>query len=246
MKILNFLKSKPKESSTDYFTKHSLKPISKRECPMCGFRGWFGFFGRPPRLDAQCPNCKSLERHRLLYLAFERGEIPTTDSNLEPLLHFAPEKIFETYFRSKFNDYKTADLFQPADLKLNLENIELPANSQNCVVASHVLEHVDDYKASCEIARILKPGGILIAMVPIIEGWKNTYENNSVDSDEDRWIHFGQNDHIRYYGRDFRNRLQKSGLVLESEITAESEDVIKYGLHRGEKVFLFKKPSVGL
>jgi SAM-dependent methyltransferase len=38
-----------------------------------------------------------------------------------------------------------------------------------------VLEHVNDTKALQEIHRILKPDSRLIAMVPICEGWDETY-----------------------------------------------------------------------
>src|SRR5262245_60486753 len=34
------------------------------ECSVCGFIGFFKAFGSPPRWNAQCPSCGSLERHR--------------------------------------------------------------------------------------------------------------------------------------------------------------------------------------
>jgi ubiquinone/menaquinone biosynthesis C-methylase UbiE len=34
-----------------------------------------------------------------------------------------------------------------------------------------VLEHVDDAKALGEIYRVLKPGGVALIMLPVIEGW---------------------------------------------------------------------------
>jgi len=48
-------------------------------------------------------------------------------------------------------------------------------------------------------------------MVPIEEGWEVTYENPKVVSPRQRLLHFGQEDHVRFYGRDIRNRLTAAG-----------------------------------
>lgn len=109
------------------------------------------------------------------------------------------------------------------------------------IIANHVLEHVDDAKATKELSRILRPNGILLCMAPIIEGWLTTYEKPDIATDEKRMLHFGQEDHVRFYGRDFRDRISKGGLSLSEEITAQGEDVIRHGLVRGEKVFVFHK-----
>lgn len=223
-------------------TRLSLKPISKRKCNICKFEGWFDRFGHPPRLDAQCPECKSLERHRLLMLTLTSNSIDTSiNENFDSVLHFAPEPVLEKIFRKKYINYKTADLFNDADLKLDLEKIDLPDNTYKLIIANHVMEHVrDDIKAASELSRILKADGILILMVPIIEGWKKTHENSNITSDEERTINFGQKDHVRFYGSDFRERIKSGGLKLAHEITAEGQHVIDYVL-RGEKVFVFTK-----
>lgn len=219
----------------------SLRPIAKRRCNLCGYEGYFGIMGRPARLDVRCPECFSLERHRLLMLAVSRKQIPHLDRQQLRVLHFAPEPVLEVLFRELWSDYRTADLYMSTDLTLNLEDIALGDGSVDLIIANHVLEHVDDHKAGRELSRILSDGGILLCMVPIIEGWETTYENDSVTSDEDRLIHFGQEDHLRYYGRDFRQRIERGGFKLIDEITAEGEDVIQYGLCSGEKVFVFEK-----
>lgn len=222
------------------YARRALRPIAKRECNICGFTGWFPAYGRPTRLDAQCPKCMSLERHRLLKLALDRDLLWSEQGQV---LHFAPEEILEQHFRAccKVGAYQTADLFEPADLKLNLEAIDLQDESVDLIIASHVLEHVDDTKAARELSRILRPNGILLCMVPIIEGWATTFENPSITTNEGRMLYFGQDDHVRFYGRDFRDRIAKGGFKLREEITAQGDDVIRYGLVRGEKVFVFQK-----
>jgi len=227
-----------------HMVRKALRPIAKRKCNICDYSGYFGIMGRPARLDAKCPKCDSLERHRLMMLGISRNQILLNDSQSLNVLHFAAEPILEKIFRKKWSKYRTADLYKKADLKLNLESIELPNASVNLIIANHVLEHVDDNKAGKELSRILTEKGILLCTVPIIEGWETTYENDLVNSDEDRRLHFGQGDHIRFYGRDFRERIERGGFKLINEITAEGEDVIKYGLGRGAKVFVFEKNSV--
>lgn len=219
----------------------ALKPLAKRECNICGYNGFFWSFGRPLRLDAQCPSCGALERHRLLMLAISRGEIKHFENKNSRVLHFAPEKSLRQIFGEKFNDYTTADLYADADLVLNLEDINVEDNHYDIIVANHVLEHVDDKKASSELSRILRKGGVLVCQVPIIEGWDITYENNKIRTDHERWLHFGQGDHVRFYGADFRKRICAGGFKLIMECTSEGSDVIQYGLLRGEKVFVFEK-----
>jgi len=214
-------------------------PLAERHCNICKY---FGFFeAQGTRLDALCPKCGSLERQRLLMLNMQRGAIPKLSDQNATVLHFAPEKIFEAIFRQFYKNYKTADLFQKADLSLNIEEIDIESESYDVVIANHVLEHVDDFKASVELSRILKNNGVLVCTVPIVEGFDKTYENNEVNGERDRLLHYGQSDHLRLYGKDFRDRIASGGFVLEHEFTAQGEDVIHYALLAGEKVFVFRK-----
>ena len=219
------------------FLYDSVRPLQARRCPICGFHGFFGDFGRPPRIDARCPKCGSLERHRLFWLWFN-GDRSKLD---EPILHFAPEPMLISKFLKLYLRYSTADLFGEADLKLNIESIDLETGSMNTVICNHVLEHVSDKKALAEIYRVLSENGRLVCSVPIIEGWDKTYENDDVTNPGDREVHFGQSDHVRYYGRDFRDRLRAAGFAHIEEVTAEGKDVVDYGLMRGEKLFICGK-----
>ena len=53
-------------------------------------RGLFAASGMPPRFDAQCPSCKSLERHRHQYLWLKEHEGALRKKRI---LHFAPEPV---------------------------------------------------------------------------------------------------------------------------------------------------------
>jgi len=209
-----------------------------RECPLCGYQGRFVTQGHPPRYDAVCRRCGSLERHRLLRLAFQARPFRPGSS----ILHFAPERSLSSLLR-EIGPVKTADVVAgKGDLVLNIEKLDLPAGSFDVVIANHVLEHVNDSLAIPELFRILTPGGTLVVTVPLIEGWDITYENPQITSPMDRHFHFGQYNHIRYYGRDFRDRICRAGFML-TEFVASGGDCVRYSLVRGERVFFAMKPT---
>jgi SAM-dependent methyltransferase len=211
-----------------------------RLCNVCGYRGRFQAAGKPRRIDARCPRCGSAERYRLLALWLERHG---ADLGNAKVLHFAPEAGVAGMLKKRVGHYESADIAAGrADRVLNIEAIAVPDASYDCIVCSHVLEHVDDSKALREIHRVLRPGGIALIMLPVIEGWARTYENPAVTSPEDRKRHYGQADHVRYYGADIRERIRAAGFKLE-EFTAEGPDVLIYALQRGEKVFIATKPG---
>lgn len=217
-----------------------LNGVVPRACPLCDYQGRFRAFGLPPQFDAECPKCGSLPRHRLFALldrehGFLRG--------IRSLLHFAPEPILRVRFESRIDHYRTADIARMGvDFCCNIEGTGLPAESFEAIFASHILEHVDDRKALCELYRVLKPGGSLIAMVPMVEGWDVTYEDSSICASAERRVHFGQDDHVRWYGRDFSERLARAGFEVTA-YTATPADCVRHGLSRGEKVFVARKPE---
>lgn len=214
-----------------------------RECTLCGVHGLFHAVGHPPRYDAVCPQCGSRERHRLLGLLLRAR---TDLGRGGRTVHFAPEPLLADAFRRRAAQYRTADLFVPGlDLKLDIEAMDLPDASVDLFVVNHVLEHVDHRKALAEIFRCLSPGGTALLTMPVVEGWKTTYENPDVahgDSDAVRILHFGWPDHLRWFGADVRNDIAEAGFRL-SEFTGTGEEVVRYGLVRGETVFLAHKPE---
>jgi len=209
-----------------------------RQCSVCGYRGWFSPAGRPQRIDARCPHCASTERSRLMALWIDRHGTWLGDASV---LHFAPERGITDLLRKKCRQYSSADLAAGrADRVLDIEAIGSPDETFDCVVCSHVLEHVDDRRALAELHRVLRRDGVALIMLPLIEGWARTYEPESARTPEERKRHFGQADHLRFYGADVRDRIRAAGFTLD-EFTAEGEDVLTYGLQRGEKLFIARK-----
>ncbi|MGE0652083.1 MAG: methyltransferase domain-containing protein [Alphaproteobacteria bacterium] len=216
----------------------SLEPRHDHVCPVCGFAGRFLPFGLPPRPEARCPCCGALERHRLL-AHVDRTHHILTDA--KALLHFAPEPLLAAKLRRTCLLYVSADIADPAaDIHIDIENMDIPDGTFDTVLCSHVLEHVDDRRALAEIHRVLVPGGRLVAMVPLAEGCGLTYENPKVRDPRARELHFGQSDHVRRYGADFRDRVHDAGFAVR-EFTAEGEDAIRYGFMFGEKVFVCER-----
>lgn len=217
--------------------KNVITGCGQKKCPCCGYEGAFDTTGNPPRYGALCPRCGSYERHRLLALSDNRYNFYTG----KKVLHFAPEAVLERLITGKAKSYVTADLLEGrADRVINIEKIDDADNTWDVIVCSHVLEHVDDLKALSEMRRVLRDDGILIVMAPIIEGWQCTYENRNIQTGLSREEHFGQDDHVRYYGSDIRERISSQGFSIEED-TAYGEDAVTYGLLRGEKVFVCRK-----
>lgn len=62
----------------------------------------------------------------------------------------------------------TADLYNDADLKLDIQATGLADESFDVIVCNHVLEHVDNCRIALrELHRLLHPGGSLICSFPI-------------------------------------------------------------------------------
>ena len=92
--------------------------------------------------------------------------------------------------------------------------------------------------------RILKYNGISILQVPMNVKRKNTFEDSSIKSKNQREKYFGQYDHVREYGLDFKDRVEQAGFKVEMINYSKkiSEDlVIKYGLMKDDLIPIGKK-----
>lgn len=212
-----------------------------RHCPICGYHGRFLSLGTPPRWDGRCPNCGSRERHRLIHLFLERSGIDLHDGRT--ILHFAPEAYFAGMMKG--NDaYHTADIVPgKARHTMDMARIIFESDSVDVVISNHVLEHVgDDQKALGEIFRVLKRGGFAMLTVPQNWSRETTYDNPGLATPGDRYAHYGDISHLRFYGRDFPDRLANAGFEVEAWRLPQSEEP-QYGLLRDEVLWLAKKPE---
>lgn len=212
-----------------------------RTCPICGYSGMFISVGAPPRWDARCPRCGSRERHRLAHLWItEHG---SNKLAARRVLHFAPEPAMMRQMRDN-PLYETADLHQRGVThRVDITRVPLPDAGYDVVIAHHVLEHIDDDRqAMGELFRLLKPGGTAVLSVPINATRARTYENPAITAAEQRFAHFSGEDHKRYYGLDFADRLADVGFRV-AIFRMPPDDEVRYGLLRDEWITIARKPA---
>lgn len=197
----------------------------------------------------ECPRCGSSDRERHLYMYCRRLGLDKKMAGAK-VLHFAPEVHFSRFVKNSAPaEYVRADLF-PKDAavqKINIQEIPYPDGSFDVVIANHVLEHVaSDEAAVREISRVLKLGGVAILQTPYSAMLKHTFEDEGISTDASREFAYGQNDHVRLFGRDVFARLARFGLtarVAEHEILLSDVDGDIQGVNRREPFFLFERTS---
>lgn len=218
--------------------------VKQRFCPLCGWRGYrFEPFGNTSlyRPDALCPACGSLERHRAVHLL-----VKDRIGSGHKVLHAAPEEIMIPWLVRRSCEYLNFDLYNPAMCKMDITALDLPDKAKTLIWCSHVLEHIpDDMKALRELYRVLEPGGLLVLQVPI--GGDVTYEDDTVTSEPARLEKFLQEDHVRLYGRDVKQRIEAAGFACEMLTTASFSQAEQqlYGLTHPvfREVFLARRPQ---
>jgi SAM-dependent methyltransferase len=170
------------------------------------------------------------------------------DGREKRMLHVAPEtqlcRIFEGI---PSVDYVSADLLSPkAMVKMDITDIHYPDESFDVIYCSHVLEHVsDDRKALRELNRVLRIGGWAILQVPTPTG-PVTHEDPTVTSPTERERQFGQLDHLRRYGFDYKDRLAEAGFAVHVDGFVRDLDeatVVRCGLDRDEDVYCCARAS---
>ncbi len=217
-----------------------------------------GSRSRPPLMSAlkvigsdidhfECPacDCHDRERHLILYMQitgicdFIQGK---------HILHFAPEWHLSNIIQSLDPScYLKCDLHPQTSDVLRIDILAIPyeAESFDLVIANHVLEHViDDLQAVAEIRRVLKLGGYAILQTPYSSKLHHTWSDPGIDTDIAQLHAYGQEDHVRLFGRDIYDRITSVG--LESCIGTHNQllrqyNSNKYGVNENEPFFLFKR-----
>ena len=194
-----------------------------------------------------CPVCASMKWQRLSWI-FLKERTNLFDGIPKKMLHIAPEIAFEPRLKRVANlDYLTGDLFEPgAMVKMDVTDIPFEDNSFDIVFCSHVMEHVpDDRTALNEFFRVLNFGGWAVFIVPI-RMHKLTDEDLNVTNPKEREKRFGQHNHVRFYGKDFEDRLQKAGFEvtpIKATDLVEADKLEYVGLRKKEILFYCQKNS---
>jgi len=144
-------------------------------------------------------------------------------------------------------DYVTADLESPlAKVKMDIHKVPFGDNTFDVIFCNHVMEHVqDDIKAMSELRRVMKPTGWAVIQVPFFYPLKeDTFEDSEITGSTDREKAFGQDDHVRMYGKDYPERLRKAGFTVREDNFVKSlstEDIERFALLPDEVIFYITK-----
>jgi SAM-dependent methyltransferase len=192
----------------------------------------------------RCPCCFNHDRLRHLFMYFDKLDFWRRFEGAA-ILHIAPEAaLSERIVSHKPRLYIKGD-YSPraADIqKIDVTAIPFPDESFDVIICNHVLEHVgDDLTALSEMHRVLRPGGCAVLQTPYSNFLARTFTDPAIDSDELRQRYYGQEDHVRLYGRDLFDRFRRAGLTphIEAHESRLAEfDPVYYGVNPAEDLLL--------
>lgn len=193
---------------------------------------------------ALCPRCHSTDRERLIYWYIVHKINILHSQKTVKLLHIAPERNLQKVFKANNKiKYVNGDL-NPliAEKVIDITDINFENNYFDFIICNHVLEHVkDDKKAIRELFRVLKPGGEAILQVPMFKTMIKTFEDFSIVLSEEREKYFGQKDHLRIYGKDYKEKLESEGFkvkLYDIKNDLNNKDIIRHGLNSEEILYI--------
>lgn len=174
------------------------------ECNVCGSKEFKDFVGRP---SAMCVSCQSVERTRVLKVIFDKA------FKIKPkmrVMHFAPELGIGRYIKGIVGEnYEAYDIDPPRYPKeLNVKRFDLvtdaeklTSNTYDLILHSHVMEHIPCNVTAVlyHLHRAIKRSGAHIFSVPLM--WGASEEDLGPIGEQERERRFGQNDHVRKFGR---------------------------------------------
>lgn len=239
-------------------------PGGGKLCPLCRHKVWrfmphrYGRAGAPRLLTVlagvgsdtmhfECPHCGANDRERHLLLYLESSGLLEAFGG-KSVLHFAPERrLWRRVAGANPASYVRCDLFpvEPDVQRVDMLNMPFEPCSFDVIMANHVLEHVaSDTKALAEIHRVLKPGGYAILQTPFCNKLRETWEDEGIDTPEARLQAYGQEDHVRLFGRDIFDRIASSGLTPRIQQHGDllpRIDPRMYGVNVAEPFMLFQR-----
>jgi len=192
------------------------------------------------------------ERHRFIW-HYLKSKTNLFSQNKINLLHISPEYCFYERLKNRKNiNYFPVDKFEPGydyqslTKDFDLLNDNLAAEQYDFIICNHVLEHITDDKTAIQnLYKSLKYGGNAIVSVPILPNHVPTYEDYSITSPKERKKHFGQWDHVRYYGTDISKRLENAGFTVKKVCSMDyfnNMEREKFGVPNESWLFHLTKP----
>lgn len=211
-------------------------------CPICHghFRKFIASKYKTfrPRLNAKCPKCGVMERHRLLWL-YLRNRTDFFTNHLR-VLDVAPMYSFQEICRKMKNlDYISVDISSPiAMIKMDITDMGFPDNHFDYIICYQVLQHIpDDRKAMRELFRVLKPGGYVLIHSAVDHDRRDEY---ILPSEKTGGVF------VRVYGQNYKGKLERSGFTVEFDNYTEElgDQVIRgNGLIENDIIVACTKPT---
>ncbi len=208
-------------------------------CNVCGWQGRSFYPNTGPGYDERktiCPGCGILNRHRGLAAMLE-AELGFMTKDLDAM-EVAPSRGLQRfYLTSPTLNYRSFDITRFAMEQGDIRDMKYDDESFDVFIAFHVLEHiVEEDQALSEIRRVLKPGGSLVAQVPVDWSVEKTYEYDKPDPRE-----VG---HVRRYGQDIAERWRAAGFDVRAVRAQEVFDAAtceRFGFD-SQPVYFCRKP----
>jgi SAM-dependent methyltransferase len=211
------------------------KSGNRHKCTVCNFESktWITISNG----DNLCPKCGSLSRDRRLWKLISENYLIDNIS----VLDFSPSRsLFRKWKKTKNTNYTASDLSGDfiSEVNFDITNISQANETYDLIICYHILEHViDDSNAMQELYRVLKPNGTILIQTPFKDG--EIYEDYSITSKEERLIHFGQEDHVRFYSiNGLKERLENVGFKIE--VKQFDEDLYS-GFTQNETILIASK-----
>ena len=133
-------------------------------------------------------------------------------------------------------------------VRMDITNIPHEEHSFDAIFCSHVLEHIMyDAKAMSELFRVLKFDGWAILQVPVDPNRNETFEDRHIAWPKERERVFSQRDHLRIYGGDYEDRLEKVEFVvrLSGFVRELGNDLVrKCGLNPSQNIYFCTKSKL--
>lgn len=217
------------------FADHDVVPWTPHAIPTmgayCNICRWAGpeFVSAPHSEGNHCPGCSSIARERFLHRVWIERWTPTEWAEVietSPRLGTRYRDLMGRRLRYRGSDYDRRA--HAADVQLDLQTLDLPDNSLDVLLTSHVLEHVPDTARSLEeIHRVLAPGGLAVIQVPLVEPRTTTPSSPEFHGDETPvfWR----------FGWDLGQMLADARFQVTVNVTASTADALRDGRWSGHR-----------
>lgn len=208
-------------------------------CPCCGWSGLcFRSFAVAEylRYNVICPSCGSFERHRALAFFYPKF-FSTLPRRPERVLHFAPEPALRSCIEPLCDSYERSALVgDNVEHHLDLNNLALPGSSYDVILLNHVVDCMPDDRAAIdEMWRVLRPGGMVVAVASYQE---KSFTRELPPASNTRYRIYGSEDLVQHFAP-----FSVSVLNLTSDLSDGSRQ--KFGIPETVWVLILHKPAEG-